>query len=234
VRVVAIIQARSNSKRLPGKIFKPLGGKPLLYHVIQSVRGDFETVVAISTYEKNAPSILDICTDCHCSLIAVSCLEDDVLYRYYRTASLLKSDFIIRITADNPFISSFFVTKAIQYALKLDTDFFHFEGLPIGVGVGVIKFSALERCYYEACSSYDREHVTTYMLNNPDEFNIGVCYIKYKYPISHIRLTVDYEEDYRKAFYIYDNLYKEKVLSLKEILRFIENDVKYKEKFCII
>ena len=102
MNIVAIIQARMGSKRLPGKVLKDLNGKSMLEHVYERTNacGVDEVIVATSVLDSDKP-IVSLCIERGWGFFCGS--ELDVLDRYYQAASQYKADHIVRVTSDCPF-----------------------------------------------------------------------------------------------------------------------------------
>jgi len=112
-RVTAVIQARMQSKRLPGKALLELGGKPLLAHVIdrtQRIEGVDAVVVATSIGEENAP-LIELARSMSAGVFVGSI--DNVLERYYLSAVEFGGDYIVRVTGDNPFTDPEYASMAV-------------------------------------------------------------------------------------------------------------------------
>jgi spore coat polysaccharide biosynthesis protein SpsF len=130
--------------------------------------------------------------------------HEDVLSRFGKAFELFPADYMIRATADNPFVSLKVISdnidllkKNFQSVSKLQLfDYLTRENLPIGVQTEFIKNNAFWKAFEKSDKSYQREHVTPYIYENPDAFNIA----KIPFPgfelISDVRLTVDTIEDY--------------------------------------
>lgn len=164
----AIIQARMSSSRLPGKVMRKIGGKPMLRHVIeraQQVNGINEVWVATTTAESDDP------IEDYCQQIETLCFRGDmhdVLDRYYQVACLVKSEMIVRLTADCPLIDPGLVEETIAAMDGVDFSANRLpppwtRSFPIGLDSEVCSFGALERAWKEARQSYHREHVLTYI-----------------------------------------------------------------------
>lgn len=123
--------------------------------------------------------------------------ETDVLDRYYQTARHFQLDLIVRITSDCPFIDPAILDMLILYSHNFEYDDvvnrWKTRTWPHGLDAEIFTFSALERAWVEGKDSYEREHVTPYILRHPEIFSIFE--VPYKEDISNIRLTVDYTED---------------------------------------
>jgi spore coat polysaccharide biosynthesis protein SpsF len=190
MRVVAIIQARMSSSRLPGKVLLPLAGKPVLAHVVQrthACRNVDEVVVATST----DPS--DDAISAWCQENKVRCFRGslhDVLDRYYQAAKLHEAQAIVRITADCPALDTQTVDEVIEGFLDGEFAFYGLSGeFPDGLDCTVFSFQAIEKAWHEAKLPSEREHVGPYIEKNPQLFKGGGL-SKY-HGLSHLRWTLD-------------------------------------------
>ncbi len=131
MRVVAIIQARMGSTRLPGKVLRPLAGRPMLARIVDRVRACAsvaKVVVATSDREGDEP------IRTMCAAEAIECFagsEQDVLDRFYRAAAMFGGDPLIRITADCPLVDPNLLTKLV--ALFAEGPYDH-VGVATGAG----------------------------------------------------------------------------------------------------
>jgi spore coat polysaccharide biosynthesis protein SpsF len=219
-KVTAVIQARMQSKRLPGKSMKEIAGKPLLAHVIERARAmDGVGAVVVATCEDNQP-IVDLAASLGVQSFVGS--ESNVLDRYYLSALQAGGDYIVRITGDNPFTDVEYGSMAIEIALESGTDLTSISGLPLGAGVEVIKFTALETAWKEGSTAYHFEHVTPYIKEHSELFSIQRHPVNLRRCAKDLRLTVDTPEDYDLACRIYSTLYKGTPFSIREVITFIE------------
>ncbi|MGO6710536.1 glycosyltransferase family protein [Rhizobium johnstonii] len=195
-----IIQARMGSTRLPGKVLRDISGKPLLEHVLgrlQMLTRSAKVVVATSSASEN-----DI-IEAWCLEHGVSCFrgdETDVLDRYFQCAESLGMSDIVRLTADNPFTDIEELERLIDLHHKQGFDYTHaFGQLPIGVGAEIFTFEALSRSHREGNLPHHREHVNEYFTDRPELFKIGQLEVPPAKISPELRLTVDTEEDWRRA-----------------------------------
>src|SRR6202012_4921358 len=109
IRVVAVIQARMGSTRLPGKVLKPIAGQPLLWHIVHRLKKCqlLEDIAVATTVNPADEAIVGWCNAN--GVIVVRGPEDDVLARYARAAEKLDADIIVRVSSDAPFIDAGFV-----------------------------------------------------------------------------------------------------------------------------
>jgi len=224
IKVSAIIQARMQSTRLPGKSVLPLAGKPLLYHVIkraQAIQHITNVVVAIPDDEENN-QLADIAQQCNANVFRGPL--QNVLERYYLAYKQYNGSYIVRITADNPFTDSYFASVAVEEAIRTHADLCAIKNLPLGTGVEVIASTALEAAYMHSTKPYHFEHVTPYIKENPDIFKLHYFDVAFTNPFPKLRLTVDTQQDYTLASAIYDALYKGSVFTLGDVIAFLEKN----------
>ena len=174
--VIAIIQARMDSTRLPSKVMADIAGKPMLWHIIHRVRqmSSISGVVLATTYDPSDLPIADFAT---CESIAIYRGDkENVLDRYYQAASLHKATHIVRITADCPLLDPAISDDVVNFYLENDYDYvsnINPPTFPDGLDTEVFSFTALERTWRNARLKSDREHVTPYIIKHPEIFKIG-------------------------------------------------------------
>ncbi|MBE5847901.1 MAG: acylneuraminate cytidylyltransferase [Lachnospiraceae bacterium] len=201
-----IIQARTGSTRLPGKVLKTINDRTLLDHIIDRLRArkeDSEVVIATSTLPG------DDAIENWCKEKGVICFrgdEQNVLSRYYLCAKEHRYDHIVRMTADNPFPDIEEIDHLIAYHISADNDFTEsFSQLPIGVGAEIFSYAALEEDMDKASMPHHFEHVDEYILENMNLFKTGTLTVPKEKNYPDLRLTVDTQEDYERACYIAGN-----------------------------
>lgn len=168
-RVIAIIQGRMTSSRLPGKILADIAGQPMLARVFARTSRAAtvtEAVVATTTNPSDDP-VAEYCEWSGIPFTRGSLF--DVLDRYYQTAKEARADVVVRITADCPVIDPDLIDNAVNTLLDDDYDFVcnrlpppWTRTYPIGLDVEVCTFAALERAWKEAKEPHHREHVMPY------------------------------------------------------------------------
>ena len=225
MKVIAVIQARLGSTRLPGKVLLDLEGKSVLEHVIIRVKSSkfVNDVIVATTINKDDLEIVKLCANLGISVYCGS--EDDVLDRYYQTARLFKADLIVRITSDCPLIDPMVIDEVISLHVREKADFTSNtikETYPDGEDIEVFTFVALKEAWKKAKLSSEREHVTPFMRKNPA---FKLANLEYNRDISHKRWTLDNPEDYDFIKSIYKNIYIEKpYFGMEEILKFIDKN----------
>jgi spore coat polysaccharide biosynthesis protein SpsF len=200
LNIGVIIQARMGSTRLPGKVLRTIGHLPLLGHVLGRLamsKHKLSVVVATSTLVQDD----DIAVFCQIS--NVKCFrgdEFDVLDRYYQCAKLYEFKHVVRLTADNPFTDIEELDRLIDMHMQMGFAFTHsFGQLPVGVGAEIFTFDALKQSWKEGHEPHHREHVDEYLIENPTIFKTGVLEVPTNKNKPALRLTVDTEEDLKKA-----------------------------------
>jgi spore coat polysaccharide biosynthesis protein SpsF (cytidylyltransferase family) len=198
VHSVAVVQARMGSSRLPGKVLKPLGDRPVLDHVVTRVMAAAridEVVVATSDLAGD-DAIADRCAAHGWACVRGS--ESDVLSRYAAAARATGATVVARVTSDCPLFSprildamlAAFDPSAMDY---MSTNWPE-RSFPVGLDCEVMRADALFDIAEIATDPYDREHVTPHFYRNPSRFRLAgfAC----DPPLSHLRVTLDTAEDY--------------------------------------
>lgn len=199
MRVVAIIQARMGSTRLPGKVLKRVLGKPLLEYQLERVRRSktIDEIIVATTSNENDDPIADLCKRLSIKVYRGS--EDDVLARYFKAATVYHADIIVRLTSDCPLIDPEVIDQVVTFYLK-NTDKFDYVSntlkrtYPRGLDTEVLPYRVLKEADHLADKKPYREHVTLYVYRHPEIYRLG----NYSNSIdkSHYRWTVDTEEDF--------------------------------------
>ena len=225
MNVIAFVQARMSSKRLPNKVLLPLMGKTVLEHIYERL-GYCKTlskIVIATSYDDTDKTIIDLCKKNKMSYYQGNL--NDVLDRYYKAAVSFNADVIVRITGDCPVIDPKIVDEVVNNYFKNDYDLYALSGdFPDGLDCQVFKFQALERSWKEAKLLSDREHVGTYIeKTSPELFKIGgLCKFK---DLSHHRWTLDEPKDYIFLKEIFARLYiQDKIFYTEDILKLLTKE----------
>lgn len=207
--IAAIVQARMGSTRLPGKVMKLLSDKPMLSHIIDRLKHSkkIDRIIIATTVKEDDKVIVKLSKETGIDVFCGS--SEDVLDRYYQSASLFNVKHIIRITADCPLIDPAIIDEIVDYYQAKNCDYLSNTinpSFPDGLDTEIFSFEALKRVWGEAVAPSEREHVTPYMYNHPEIFK--TC--NYANDIDHsgMRWVVDEEVDYRFVTEVYKHLYK--------------------------
>jgi spore coat polysaccharide biosynthesis protein SpsF len=209
MKVVAIIQARMGSTRLPGKVLLDLAGEPMLVRDVNRVRRAtlLHEVVVATTMESEDDAIVSLCASRGWSCSRGS--QDDVLDRYYQTAVAYDADVVVRITSDCPLIDPDVVDLVVREFLKRQPGIDYASNVlphrtyPRGLDTEVMRFDALERAWREDTNPALREHVTPYIYRNEGRFRMHGVTSSVDH--SAMRWTVDTPEDLGLVRHIYDH-----------------------------
>lgn len=223
--ILGIVQARVSSSRLPGKVLKPIMGRPMLAleleRVLRSRRMD-KVIVATSTNPEDAQ--IEVLS----RAMGVTCFRgslNDVLDRFYQAAKLFMPEHVVRLTGDCPLIDSEIIDATIDFYCKGAYDYVSNcqppYTFPDGLDTEVFRFSALETAWKEALLPSHKEHVTPFMKQRPDRFKIG--HYTRSPALGHFRLTVDEPEDLKLVTMLYEALYPIKPgFVLQDVLDYLE------------
>lgn len=227
--VVAIIQARMGSSRLPGKVMKDIGGKPVLQHVIERTRLA-KAVNAVAVATTSDPGDDAIVT--FCETLAVPVFRgsvQDVLDRYYRAALKFRADIVARITADCPLIDGGLIDQTVNEFEQHGVDFAanrlpppFKRTFPIGLDVEVASFKALERAWKEATEKYEREHVMPYLYEKEGRFKVFVLNNAVDY--GSLRWTLDTAEDLELVRVVFARFAPRTDFAWKEVLALFQRE----------
>ncbi|MBQ0140958.1 MAG: glycosyltransferase family protein [Kurthia sp.] len=230
MKIVAIVQARMGSTRLPGKVLKEVLSRPLLSFQIERMKqSKLVNELVIATTPHGNEKIIQLCEKEIVPYFVGS--ESDVLDRYYKAGKKYEADVIVRMTSDCPLIDPVIIDQVIQMYLDGNYDYVsntQDRTFPRGMDVEVFSMEALEKAFEEAIIDYEHEHVTPYIYLNRDKFSIGqYTQVDDK---NDIRLTVDTNEDFLVIKKIFNELYNEKPnFLLDDILAILEKYPEWKE-----
>ena len=231
--IAAIFQARMGSGRLPGKVLMDICGKPLIWHVLQRVRAA-RTPDAIIVATTDSPVDMPLRKFLEEEGVTIFIgSESDVLDRFYQAAKAHCADVVIRITPDDPFKDPEVIDRAVrllqtvapavEYVANCSYDGSIPATYPEGLDVEVMTFACLGKLWQRANRASEREHVTPYLFSHPSEFR--VLGFRYQEDLSHLRWTIDYEQDMTMAREIYRRLYPVNPLFLtNDILKVLRQE----------
>lgn len=218
MKIVAIIQARMGSSRLPGKTLAKISGRSMLalvcHRLGQAALLD-ELVVATSLQPADGKIMAE------CRRLRVACFrgsEHDVLDRYHEAAERHAADVVLRITADCPLIDPQVVDRVVAAFLAERPDYASNtlqRSWPRGLDAEVIGAAALAWAAREATAAHERVHVTPYIYRRPDSFRlVSVTGLE---DHSHQRWTVDWPQDLEFVRAVYRRLGTEGTFSWRDV-----------------
>lgn len=233
-KTVAIIQARMDSTRLPGKVLMEIEEKPMLWHIINRlgrVKIIDKIVVATTINPKDQP-IIDFCIQNNVGYFRGS--EEDVLERFYLTSKQFNASVVIRLTADCPLIDPDLISIVLCQFFEQKLDYIavatgagaankNVNHYPDGLDCEVFTSKALHKAYKKAYDPREREHATMYIWKRSNIFRTGLVESSQDY--SNLRFVVDYPEDLRFVRSVYSRLYPAKPdFSLDDIMSLLQSN----------
>lgn len=217
MRIVLIIQARSNSSRLPNKVLLDLANNiNVIQHMYNRIKNCkmIDDIIVATTYNPEDKKLYDYCLKNDIKCYRGS--EMNALERFYQTAYISNADKIIRCTGDCPLIDSNLIDSFVSYSKNKNHCLFGVaitEGFPDGFDMEIFTFDLLKKAYKEAKTEFDKEHVSSYirreLLNNKCEyFKIELNKENYQnINFDKLHLSLDTIGDYKLIKNIFNNLY---------------------------
>jgi spore coat polysaccharide biosynthesis protein SpsF len=212
LKVVAIIQARMGSTRLPGKVLRLLAGKTVLAHVIERVQAvqGIDGVIVATTTDRRDDALEQEALRVGAEVFRGS--ERDVLGRYFLAATEAGAEIVIRVTSDCPLLDPELIgamLKRFLQATNVGEEFDYMSNglrrtFPRGLDAEIFTMAALQRTHAAATQPYEREHVTPYIYQHPEQFRIYS--FEAKEDLSSHRWTLDTEDDLAMLTHVFDAL----------------------------
>jgi spore coat polysaccharide biosynthesis protein SpsF len=206
--ILAILQARFSSSRLPGKVLKPILDKPMLLHQIERIQNSkrIDNLVVATSNEKSDDGIEKMCLNNNVEVYRGNL--DNVLDRFYQCANQYNPKHVVRLTGDCPLIDSQVIDQVIDKHLFTKSSYTSNAippTYPDGLDVEIFKLSTLIEAWNYAKLPSELEHVSPYIRKHLDpckKFNL-----EYEVDLSEHRWTVDDPEDFRFVKKVYSELY---------------------------
>ena len=224
--VLAILQARYSSSRLPGKILKDIVGRPMVFLEMERLKRakNIDKLVLATSVEQSDNPVEEACRK-----YGVECYRgnlDDVLDRYYSCAEAYKPEHVVRVTGDCPLIDPAVVDMVIKKHLAEGNDYtcnINPPTFPDGLDVEIMKYSVLREAWQEAKLPSEREHVTPFIRNHPERYKLAS--MENDKDLSALRWTVDEPADFDFVCLIYEKLYKTKFdFSMNDVLHLLKKE----------
>jgi spore coat polysaccharide biosynthesis protein SpsF len=233
IEVIAIIQARTGSTRLPGKVMYPLDGLPALEHVItRTAHADsVDNVVVATSIESQDDVIAQYAPAFGADVIRGS--ESDVLSRFEHAVGQYDPEFILRVTGDCPLISPQFIDASIECVRTTDVDYVC-AGLnrtfPRGITCEAFTSESFERVIEQSSEPRHSEHVTPYYRENPEDselYNLESNELfeeEWLQNRTDLRLTLDEPADYQLLETVYREMGPDEILDVVNVIQYIDNN----------
>jgi len=222
-----MIQARTDSSRLSSKVLEIIEDKPLLWHVINRAKQvkNVDQVILITTRRDIDKKLIEIANESEILSFQGDVL--DVLNRHYQCAIEFDADPIIRITSDCPLMDPVLVEEMLEFFLCNNYDYVSNTinpTYPDGLDTEIFSHRVLKQTVDESKLKSEREHVTPYIKNEPEKFNL--YNYKNKKDYSKFRWTVDEKKDLDFVRQIYFEMRPKKIFSMNDILKIISENPK--------
>jgi spore coat polysaccharide biosynthesis protein SpsF len=222
LKVAATIEARMSSSRLPGKVLMELYGAPMLARLVERVRRAkrVDEIIIATTMNPADDPVADLARSQGVAFFRGS--EEDVLDRVFHAATTHGADLVVELTGDNPLIEPLLIDAMVAYYLENDFDYVANTAMrhsarwekdptfPVGTSVEVFSTELLGRVATWTQDPIDREHVSSFIFDRPEQFRLGAFEALGRFDACHrpdVRLTVDTEADLRFVREIYGRLY---------------------------
>ena len=218
MKIVAVVQARMGSTRLPNKVMKSIGGVPMIELLLKRLSWSVQInqiVVATTEDVRNKP-LFDHVTDL--GYICYRGSENDVLDRYLQSAKMANADVVVRITGDCPLVDPVLVDEVIFGFKSSGVDYYSNlspPSYPDGLDIEVFTFAALARAASKTDVPFDREHVTPYFRESK-QFNVAS--IQHKEDLSGLRWTVDEPADFEVVAAVFSHFAPDIHFSWQKVL----------------
>jgi spore coat polysaccharide biosynthesis protein SpsF len=224
-KIVAVIEARYNSTRLPGKVLMPILGQPMLVRIFQRLKlaRTLDDIVVATTDSPSDDAVVEAMNYMGAHTFRGS--EEDVLDRVVKAAQSVDADIIVEITGDCPLIDPGLVDKLVGDFLVGGADFVSNilpHTTPRGTDVRVFRTSDLAEINRTSKDPADHEHVSLHFWEHLDRYTCRNVEMDLPDVVAEIRLTVDTEEDLALVTKIYEGLYeKNPAFSLVDVLDYL-------------
>ena len=216
-RAGIILQARTGSQRLPGKVLEPVGGRPLVAQCIRrlAASGVAPVILATTTLPED-DALAAAGADAGVEVFRGS--AEDVLDRFARCAAAFDLDVVIRATADNPAVDIEAPARLLEAMARLGVAYVREDDLPYGAGVEGVTRRALDDTAFMARDAFDREHVTTLVRRRRDLFTQATLTVPAALARPDVRLTVDTPDELQQM----RELYSMTTADLPSLITFID------------
>jgi spore coat polysaccharide biosynthesis protein SpsF (cytidylyltransferase family) len=238
MKIIATIEARMSSTRLPGKVLRQIAGKPMLQWLIERIKPSqtIDEIVVATSVESSDDAIVELAKGMN-----VSCCRgslEDVLGRLTRCAESKNADLIVKLAGDNPLYHYELIDSMIELFQNSNYDFLGttFMGyskawnvprtFPLGLGVAIFPLWVLQDADRSTQNPDDRESIVKYIIDRPGKFRLGAFQAEGRFSRLNrpeLRLTVDTQKDFELMEYIFSSLpNKNELFSIEEVIEFLD------------
>ena len=225
-KIIATIEARMTSSRLPGKVLMDLCGKPALQHIVERLKRSsyIDDVVVATTVNATDNPVVELCNSIGCSYFRGS--EEDVLLRVLLAAKNAEADVLVEITGDCPLVDWRIVDEAIELFFSDSYDYASNaleSNYPSGFEVQVFPVTVLNEVNSISNDPLDHEHVSLYIYRHPEKYRLACLKAEGKLCRPEVEVTLDTMEDYQIISRIFNSLYpKNQDFGLFDVIELLE------------
>ncbi len=218
MKIVALVQARMGSTRLPNKVMRPIGGTPMIELLLSrlSRAKEVDQIVVATSVDMRNQSLVD-----HVRKLGYACeqgSENDVLDRFVQAARAHQADVVVRITGDCPLVDPALVDEVVRRFKESGVDYFSNTDPPTypdGLDIEVFSLNVLEQANKETNKPFDREHVTPY-LHESGLFKTAS--MQHSQDLSTLRWTVDEPADFSVVEKVFQHFHPRTDFTWVEVL----------------
>jgi len=224
MRIVATIEARMTSSRLPGKVLMPAGGVPMLKHLVTRLEAvaSIQAIVLATTINKTDDPLVKFAKQENINYYRGS--EGDVMLRVIKAGESVNADIVVEITGDCPIIDPQIIEQTIKMFEKNDADYVsnaHIRSYPDGMDTQVFKLATLKHSASMTSDALDHEHVTLHIRNHPELFSHVHLVAPPELHWPGLGLTLDEEGDYLLLKKIIEHFDQTPLFSCRDVIQLL-------------
>jgi len=206
--ILGVLQARMSSSRLPGKVLRPLAGKPMILRIVERIARseELDDLVVVTSVDPSDDPLVEVLSAAGVTVRRGSLR--DVFSRFLAVADEFDPSVIVRLTGDNPLIDPGVIDLILREHRESGADYSSnniTHTFPIGLDAEAVAPDVLRALSRLSLSDEEREHVTIGVRSRPDRFLLHA--VMQDVDHSDLRWTVDHPEDFAFAEAVYDRLY---------------------------
>ncbi len=227
IKIVATIEARMTSSRLPGKVLMEASGQSMLYHLVERLKSveSIEEIVLATTVNCSDDVLIEEAKNLNIGFFRGD--ENNVMLRVIEAAESVNADVVVEITADCPIIDPQIIEQAILTYVNNDADYVgnaNVRSYPDGMDVQVFSLHALKKSFELTSDQLELEHVTLNIRRNPKIFKHINLISPPELYWPELGLTLDEEDDYKLIKEIIEKLSHKSLFSCLDIISFLKKN----------
>ena len=227
MRIVATIEARMTSTRLPGKVMLQVLGKPMLHYLVERLKKvpSIDEIILATTVNSDDDILVEFAKEENIKYFRGS--EEDVMLRVVEAADSVGADIVVEITGDCPIIDPQIVEQTILMYMANNADYVsngHVRSFPDGMDTQVFALDVLKKSLSMTNELLDHEHVTLHIRDNPQLFTKINFVAPPELDWPELGLTLDEQHDYNLLKIIIEHFSQENILfSCLDVVQFLKS-----------